>query len=1246
MSSSFGPNSAYINELYYEFLKNPGAFDATWRDFFASYDPSHPDDVPEQYEKSSGAGPAPVAANGNAGPAIAADDFPSRFPKPNGNGTPAPAVAVAASPAAPAAPAATPTATPAPAAKVPTPVPDGARQLTGVGARIVQNMEASLQVPTATSFRELPVKLLEENRTLINGYLKASDQGKLSFTHIVGWAIVKSLVKYPALNNSFQSIDGKPYLVVRPDVNLGLAIDMERPDGSRSLVVPSIKRANQMNFLEFFRAYDLLVRKARRNELSPDDFMGTTVTLTNPGTIGTVASVPRLMAGQGTIIATGGINYPAAYQAMDAETLSELGISKVMEMTSTYDHRIIQGAESGLFLAHLQDLLLGGEGFYDEIFHDLKIPYLPLSWARDRNPGIFGNNRSEVIEKQLSVLNLISSFRQRGHVQAHLNPLGETIDFQPDLDPATYGLTIWDFDRTFLTGGLAGKQSANLRTILSVLRDTYTQRIGVEIAHIQDLEQRQWLQETMETRRNTAEHSPDQKKRILRKLSEAEGFEKFLQTKYTGHKRFSMEGAETTIPMLDELVERSAAQGVKEIVIGMAHRGRLNVLATVIGKSPGKIFSEFEDNRDPESVHGSGDVKYHLGERGTILTESGNRITIRLSPNPSHLEAVNPVVEGMVRALQDRAGQFGYDQVIPVLLHGDAAFAGQGVVAETLNMSQLDGYRTGGTIHLVINNQIGFTASPRDTRSTRYATDIAKMIGAPIFHVNGDDPEAAVYVMSLAYEYRQRYKRDVVIDLICYRRYGHNETDEPSYTQPLLYSKIKAHPSSRVVYTERLLRNGTLTQAEVDAVEEEFKSRLEDLLAATKAAPKAVQAADPLQEDVLNPSTTWSNPQTGVPEFMLHHIIKVLSTVPEDVNVHPKLVAQLERRPKQAEEGKIDWAFAEALAYGSLLLEGFPVRLTGQDSQRGTFSQRHSVLHDQKTDVRYIPLNHLADTQASFMVYDSSLSEYAVLGFEYGYSVADPDALVLWEAQFGDFVNGAQIVIDQFISSSEDKWGQTSSVTMLLPHGFEGQGPEHSSARIERFLTLCAEDNMRLAFPTTAAQYFHLLRRQAKQDVRKPLVVLTPKSLLRDPMASSSLDELINGEFQRVIPEIDPIDPAQVRRVLLASGKVFYDLIKARRAANQSDVAIVRVEKLYPFPAEEVRAQLERYANATDVVWVQEEPKNMGMWPTFSHWIGAQLIGMQKLRFLGRPASGSPAAGSNKRHQREQEEIVRRALGQ
>jgi multifunctional 2-oxoglutarate metabolism enzyme len=1229
--STFGLNSAYINDLYYEYLKNPGTFDPTWQAFFAQYDPAS-EDVPDEL----------IASVAPAAPARQPEPAPAATQPPPTNGTngqttqPAPRTEPAPQPAPEA----------APSAKKSAPVPEGARELRSVALRIAQNMELSLTVPTATSFREIPVKLLEENRTLINGYLKAVDEGKLSFTHIIGWALVRAAQQFPSLNNGYFASDGKAYLVERADVNLGLAIDLARPDGGRSLVVPSIKGANRMDFRQFFETYEDLVQKARGGKLGPDDFMGTTITLTNPGTIGTIASVPRLMMGQGTIIATGAINYPAAYQAMDAETLSELGISKVMEMTSTYDHRIIQGAESGMFLQKVHEYLTGGDGFYDDIFRSLRIPYRPLAWQRDRNPALFGNDRTEYIQKQQAVMRMITSYRVRGHLQAHLDPLGREPIYHEELDPAQYGLTIWDFDRTFMTGGVAGLDKANLRTILQILRDTYTQRIGVEYMHIQDRDQKTWLREQMESSRNQPKLSKDQKRRVLLKLSEAEIFEKFLQTKYTGHKRFSLEGSETMIPMLDELVSGAARTGAKEVFFGMAHRGRLNVLANILGKSAQKIFAEFEDIRlDPNSVQGSGDVKYHLGERATVTVDGTTRLNIWLAPNPSHLEAVDPIVEGMTRARQDRSGENRLDEFVPVLIHGDAAFAGQGVVAETFNMSQLAGYHTGGTIHLVVNNQIGFTASPADTKSGVYATDVAKSVQAPIFHVNGDDPEAAVYVMRLALEYRQRFHRDVVVDLICYRRHGHNETDEPGFTNPLLYRRIKEHPPIHVVYTQRLVRNGTLSTEEAEAMEQELRGRLEMLLAATKAVEAPRATGDPLADQQVNPLDPARVPQTGAPEFMLEHVINVLSTVPSDVDVHPKLARQIEARRKAVEEGKIDWALAESFAIGTLLLEGHPVRLSGQDSKRGTFSQRHAVVRDQQTGADHVQLNHLSETQATFHVFDSPLSEYAVLGFEYGYSVVDPGALVLWEAQFGDFVNGAQIIIDQFISSGEDKWGQQSSVALLLPHGFEGQGPEHSSARLERFLTLCAEDNMVVVYPSTAAQYFHLLRTQAKREPRKPLVVMTPKSLLRDPLVASSVAELTTGVFRRVIGETDQIDPLRVKRVVLCTGKTYYDMLKTRRKSGVDDVAIVRIEQLYPFPAREVREILATYRNANDVLWVQEEPKNMGAWPAISHWIMEVLGTGQRLAFLGRPASGSPAAGSGRTHKTEQEEIVRRALG-
>ncbi|MHB2020259.1 MAG: multifunctional oxoglutarate decarboxylase/oxoglutarate dehydrogenase thiamine pyrophosphate-binding subunit/dihydrolipoyllysine-residue succinyltransferase subunit [Candidatus Xenobia bacterium] len=1099
----------------------------------------------------------------------------------------------------------------APAPEPKTVLPPGAELLSGVALRIAQNMQQSLTVPAATSYWEIPVKLLEENRTLINSFLTASDRGKLSFTHLIGWALVHALKSVPGLNHAYTEVDGKPAILRRDAINLGIAVDMQR-GSSRSLVVPNIKGAQQMTFADFYDAYETAVHKARENKLSPDDLTGTTVTLTNPGTIGTLASVPRLMAGQGTIIATGGINYPAAYQAADVETLSELGVSKVMMISSTYDHRIIQGAESGRLLARMQALLQGQDDFYEDIFRSLQIPYRPLAWQKDR--------RTDPIERQARALQLIAAYRERGHLLTHLDPLGYELHYHPDLDLVTYGFSIWDLDRKVMTD----EGQLPLRSVLQILRDTYTQRIGVEYMHIQDPQQKGWLQTEMEHSRNQPRFSVEEKRRTLRKLSEAEMFERFLATKYLGHKRFSLEGAETAICMLDELVRRAAHHGVAEIMLGMAHRGRLNVLANIIGKSPQRIFAEFEDLQDPASVHGSGDVKYHLGARGVMRTEDGAEVSIWLSPNPSHLEAVDPVVEGMTRAHQDQAGEGGENRYVPVLIHGDAAFAGQGVVAETLNMSQLEGYRTGGTVHLVINNQIGFTAAPKDTRSMRYATDIARMVDAPIFHVNGDDPEAAVYAMRLAFDYRQRFHQDVVIDLVCYRRHGHNETDDPSYTQPIMYRKIRSHSSTRLVYMDRLVRTGKLTRAEVDAVEKEFSERLEALLAATRAQTPPEPTGDALAE--APPEAPEAPPATAIPSDMLGNLLARLSTIPTDLDVHPKLKAMVEKR----HTGNIEWALAEALAFGALLLEGRSVRLSGQDAQRGTFSQRHAVLHDQTTGRAWTQLAHLAPHQGRLWIYDSPLSEFAPLGFEYGYAVAAPETLVLWEAQFGDFVNGAQIVIDQFLSSGEDKWGQTSGVTLLLPHGFEGQGPEHSSARLERFLTLCAEDNLRIAVPTTAAQYFHLLRRQALSTRRKPLIVLTPKSLLRHPKVASPSAALTTGGFEPVLPD------RAAARVVLCTGKVYYDLLASRQ--NQ-DVALVRVEQLYPFPAEQIRAAV---GNATDVLWVQEEPRNMGAWPLLRGWLGDAL--QRPVRFLGRPASGSPAAGSARQHAREQQAIIAGAL--
>ncbi|HEY2323976.1 MAG TPA: multifunctional oxoglutarate decarboxylase/oxoglutarate dehydrogenase thiamine pyrophosphate-binding subunit/dihydrolipoyllysine-residue succinyltransferase subunit [Thermoanaerobaculia bacterium] len=1203
---NFGANIAFIEELYEKYRANPDAVDARWREFFknevAEFRGS---EVPEEEAVTT--------------------SQPSNL--------------------------ATPRPTPQPVSK-PTPVPapmPGATILRGAASKIVQNMEASLSVPTATSVRNIPVKVLEENRRIINNHLTLSGQAKASYTHIIAWAIVKSLHESPRMNAAFAMNDGTPARIDREDVNLGIAIDVERKDGSRSLLVPNIKRAQSMDFAQFLNAYNSIVRKARNNTLEIADFEGTTISLTNPGTIGTAASVPRLMQTQGTIIATGQIDYPAEYSAADPSVLADLGVSKVMTMTSTYDHRIIQGAESGAFLARIHELLLGADDFYDHIYRDLRIPYEPVRWSRDR--GHFRADSEESVGRQARVLQMINAYRVRGHLLADLDPLEYEVKRHPELDPAFYGLTLWDFDRDFVCGGLCGKITAKLRDILDTLRETYCGKIGPEYMHIQETVQKKWLQDRMEPTRNQQPLDLAIKRRILMKLNDAEAFEKFLHTKYVGHKRFSLEGAESVIPMLDYLFNEATADGVQESVIGMAHRGRLNVLANTLGKSYEKIFNEFEGDIDPNTTQGSGDVKYHLGADGVHQAPGESYMKLTLASNPSHLEAVDPIVEGMARAKQQLAGDAKRAVVLPLLIHGDAAFAGQGVVAETLNMSQLHGYRTGGTIHLVINNQIGFTTGPESARSTVYATDVAKAVQAPIFHVNGDDPEACIRAMKLAYEFRQQFHKDVVIDMICYRRHGHNEGDEPSLTQPRMYKAIKEHRSVRKIYTETLLRKGDIDPKEAEEWLDQFQAKLQEAFDRTKKTQEApAHERDPLYTDEeITGFQTQPSPDTSVSREQLEAVGQALTTTPQDFTPHPKLKPILARRRAMA-EGKepMDWGFAEQLAFGALLLDGFRVRLSGQDSGRGTFSHRHAILFDYASGNGYVPLNALAQhasgekPEVDFAVYDSLLSEYGVVGFEYGYSVADPGAVVLWEAQFGDFMNGAQIVVDQFISSAEEKWGQHSGLVMLLPHGYEGQGPEHSSARIERFLQMCAEGNMQVIYPTTPAQYFHALRRQTKNDPRKPLIVMTPKSLLRHPMAVSTLDEVTNGRFEPVLHDVATSD--EVERVILTCGKVYYDLRTARDKAN-AKVAILRVEQLYPFPRPMIADALKGYPNAKEIVWVQDEPRNMGAWPFLRDRLAELLGPNQTLRYAGRPTAAAPATGSHHRHEEQQRALVQQALG-
>jgi 2-oxoglutarate dehydrogenase E1 component len=845
--------------------------------------------------------------------------------------------------------------------------------------------------------------------------------------------------------------------------------------------------------------------------------------------------------------------------------------------------------------------------------------------------------------EQAGIIRLIDAYRDLGHFLARLDPLSEQKSTHPLLELSEFGLDANDLDRVFDTSHFVGLPRATLRALLAALRETYCRTIGVEYTHIQDTHIRRWLQERMEPRRNQPNFQRRKKLRILMELHFAELFERFLHARFVGQKRFSLEGAETLIPLLDALVEKAAELGVREVVLGMAHRGRLNVLANIIGKPYEEIFSEFEDNFLPNSMDGDGDVKYHLGFSADRVSARGQQLHLTLSPNPSHLEAVDPVVEGRIRAKQRLFQDAERTMGLPLLIHGDAAFAGQGLVAETLNLSQLNGYRTGGTVHIIVNNQIGFTTAPSDARSTVYCTDVAKMIQVPIFHVNGEDPEATVFVTELALEFRQTFHSDVVVDMYCYRRHGHNEGDEPAFTQPLMYAKIRERPTLSEVYTEQLIIRGDLTADETEAIDKEFQQKLQGALEGVRAHPPEAVGMRGYSGMWKGLTRQYSHVpvETGVPRGTLVKITEALVRVPEHFTVHPKIARLLEARLKDMEEGRpLDWSYAEALAFGSLLMEGTPVRLSGQDSRRGTFSQRHAVLYDAVSGQAYFPLNALAPNQALFNAYDSLLSEAAVLGFEFGYSLDAPDTLVLWEAQFGDFANGAQVIIDQFVVASSTKWQRDSGLVMLLPHGYEGQGPEHSSARPERYLQLCGDDNIQVAYPSTPAQYFHVLRRQMKRNFRKPLVLMTPKSLLRHKVAVSPLDELTRGHFLEVIDDA-AVDPARVRRVVLCSGKVYYDLLEHRAKVEADNVAIVRVEQFYPFPIDPVRRVLARFRKAKEFLWTQEESLNMGYWTFMEPRLRA--LGCE-VKYVGRDTSASPATGSRQIHLREQKELVEAAI--
>jgi 2-oxoglutarate dehydrogenase E1 component len=1192
-TQDFGANSWLVEEMYEQFRADPSSVTEPWREFFSDYrsTAAHTDDA-------TSTSAVPVALVAPAAPAP-----------------------VSAAPASP------PVAAPASADATLEP-------LRGVGAAIVTNMEKSLTVPTATSFRNVPARLLEVNRKVINDYRSRHGLSKVSFTHIIAQAIVRAIADaVPNMRNSY-TVDaaGKPVLARNPHVNVGLAVDVDKGDGTRSLVVPVLRGADTLTFAEFLVAYDEIVRKVKNNKLTIDDYQGANVSITNPGTIGTVQSVPRLMPGQGVIVGVGSIDYPAEFQGADEANLNALGVSKVVTITSTYDHRIIQGAESGLFLKRVHELLLGGHGFYNDIFRSLEIPYQPVEWSSDASPM---NREETMMEKQMQVSTLVRVHRVRGHLIADIDPLHWKAPRLPrELDLATYGLTIWDLEREFLTGGVAGSHKMTLDELLGVLRDAYCRTIGIEYMHIQNTDEQRWIQSKVEGATFTP--TLDEKLRILERLNAAEAFEKFLATKYVGTKRFGLEGSESMIPIIDEIISAAADQDLDGVVMGMPHRGRLNVLANVMGKNYEQIFKEFEGHISSDSVQGSGDVKYHLGAQGTYTSAAGNEIAVDLAANPSHLETVNGVVLGMVRAQQDKIEPPFAFSVLPLLMHGDAAFAGQGIVAEGLAMSDISGYRVGGTIHLVVNNQIGYTTAPKYARSSLYATDVAKTVQAPIFHVNGDDPEACARVARLAFEYRQRFHKDVVIDMLCYRLHGHNEGDDPSYTQPLMYKAIAEKRSVRKMYVEQLVKRGDISLEVAEQVLQDYQSKLQTALDDTRShAPEKVKAAKPPV-----PVGVLPHVNTAIDKATFDRIFSQLTNYPADFTPHPKLVRQFAAREAAFEkDGDFEWAIGEALAIGSLLMEGFDVRLMGEDSRRGTFAHRHAALVDYENETDFIPLQQLPGATGKFWVYDSLLSEYAALGFEYGYAHTNRNTLTMWEAQFGDFINGAQIVLDQYLVAAEDKWKQQNGLVLLLPHGFEGQGPEHSSARVERFLQSCAEDNIQVVNATTAAQYFHVLRRQMHRDIRKPLVIFTPKQPLRMKESRSVIADVTTGSFQEVLDDPFVTDASSVKRVVLCSGKVAWDAMN-ERDERKAPVAVVRVEQLYPFPIDQINVVLERYPNAKEIVWLQEEPENMGAWHFVEHLIWRVKERGYDLRHTSRVASGSPATGSKTIHDQEHVDLM------
>jgi 2-oxoglutarate dehydrogenase E1 component len=1148
-----------------------------------------------------------------------------------------------------------------------------AQPLRGPAASLAKAMNESRSIPTATSFRELAVDTLDAKRKALNEVLKERGM-KVSFTHLIAWAIVKAAQEWPVMGRAFEETDGKPTVIEPGGVNLGIAVDVERK-GKRSLMVPCIKGADSLDFKGFHSYYEELITKTRENSLTADDFQGTNISLTNPGGLGTVASVPRLLKGQGTIVACGSLAYPVEWKQAPPEKIKALGVSKVMTMTSTYDHRVIQGAESGSFLRRIEELLQGEDDFYESVARDLEIDPSTITAAHAASasapplaapgapggaaaPSVAAKPDMELLQAVQAATSLLKAYRTHGHLAARLDPLGSEPKGDPAIQPENLNLTpelMAQIPAEILRIGVEGE---TLLEVLPRMREAYCGTIAYQIEHLSSHQQRMWLRDMIETGWHRKPLDAEEKQRLLDQLIQVFGFERYLEKAYLGQKMFSIEGLDAVVPMLNEVFEMAHTEGAHDVVIGMAHRGRLAVLAHNIGRPAEAILAEFEGAKAIEAVKslaaiptgGTGDVKYHYGHGGVYKTRDDSEIGVRLYPNPSHLEYVDPVVTGAARASQTNRqnSRLEHDPMaaVPVLLHGDAAFPAQGVVAETLNLQSLKGYATGGTIHLIQNNQIGFTTDPEEGRSTPYAADMAKGFNVPIIHVNADDPEACLGAVRLAMAYRERWGRDVVIDLIGYRRFGHNETDEPAYTQPLMAAKIKEHPPVSQLYAEELVKEGMVTPDEVEERNDERQKSLKSAHDELRQKIESGDYADPTATGTSELDRTRSpSVETAVPEDRLRKLNEELLRVPDSFTIHRKLRKPLSKRLDAMNDGGIEFGHAEALALGSLLTEDVHIRFTGQDTERGTFSHRHLVLHDEKTGLRYAPIQNLPEANAPLELHNSPLSESACLGFEYGYSAHSPDSLVIWEAQFGDFGNSAQVIIDSFIVSAEAKWGQTSRLTLLLPHGYEGAGPEHSSARIERFIQLAAEGNIRLANPSTAAQYFHLLRRQAHIQKARPMIVFTPKGLLRLPRATSTLEDLTSGSFEFVLD--DPHAEGRkekVERLVLCSGKIYYDIDAAPKREEIENVAIARAELLYPFAKEQLTELIASYPNLKEIVWVQEEPRNMGAWSVMQRRLPDLLPEGVELGYVGRPPRASPGEGYAVAHTKEQERIVLTAL--